>query len=433
MGQIRPGQSNATTVSWSAWSGSFEFIERIAPSCQHLQYPGCLSLADAQASGSAGYYSLLMQRHGFNGTFMSRKDDLDNHANQLNPNNDTYYSSRNGSSGGNDDDYDTVAVIQRHWREPAPRPFHTVREEVEFTVVTMNGQSCLAKVLICDTSSWNDRLQKKLEDKALELHQQLCDGVKRLSGSPIVYAQLNIGRSTVDALKPWEPTVPAGWSRPWERIDRKQWQRLARTRSYRQQAIEARLGLDQAAAQVGQELGRLVDVATGSRVKALADVAMVFRKFSKAPIFQVNAYWAAALERARKLDVLDDVQAVMDGIDGLARTLRTVDVLVRASNARAPESSRHPASYGMYLPPSDAYGDYFGGTACSARMDELDVWFNKGERRLRAVLAVLKSGKLKARYDFGTYDMTMNPDFHISKVAVERAMKPANRRAAEAC
>lgn len=56
--------------------------------------------------------------------------------------------------------------------------------------------------------------------------------------------------------------------------------------------------------------------------------------------------------------------------------------------------------------------------------------FTKGERRLRAVLAVLKSGKPKARYDFGKYDITMDPDFHISIVAVERALRPSKRRAA---
>jgi hypothetical protein len=60
-------------------------------------------------------------------------------------------------------------------------------------------------------------------------------------------------------------------------------------------------------------------------------------------------------------------------------------------------------------------------------MDEMGGWFTKGERRLRAVLEALDSGKPIARYDFGRYDIAENPDFYISKQAVERAMSRTKR------
>jgi hypothetical protein len=363
----------------------------------------------------------------FIGTAVSRKDDLDNHSNQLNPNNDAYYSSRSGSGGGDDDD-DFGAVVRAYYRPPAPPQVYSLQREFEFTVVTLNGKACVAKVLISDTSRLNKDLSTRLEDRALDLHKQLCDGVNRSTGVPVAYARLSTGRHTVEERAPWEPFMPAGWSKHWARVDRKQWTRMGRTRAYRQQAIEARLVVDKAAAQVEMELNRMAGPAVAVRARALADMAAVFKRFSKTPIFKVKAFWTAAAERARAIDAHEVVQAAVDALPGFDHALRTVDVLVRASNARSPESMRHPASFGYGMPESDAYGDYFGGSACSSRLAELDIWFGKGERRLRALQSALASGQPKARYDFGSYDITMDPDFHISKAAVERALQPANRR-----
>ena len=371
-----------------------------------------------------------MQHRSFDGNAMSRKDDFDNHSNQLNPNNDAYHSSRSGGSGRDDDDDDYGGVsVRPYYSPPAPRPVYTLEQTVEFTIVTLNGQTFLARVLMSDTSGWNKNLGTKLEDKALQLHRQMCEGAKRLSGFPVVYANLTLDGRTVDEPLLWEPTLPAGWSKHWEKVDRKQWSRLKRTRAYREQALEARQLVDQTAAQVEKELHRLAGLATAARARALLNAATGFRNFAKAPIFRLKALWATALSHARSMDATDQVQAVIEAMPGLNQALRTVDVLVRASNARAPESLRHPAAFG-YGPESDTYGDYFGGSACSTRMDELDVWFTKGERRLRAVLAALKSGRSRARYDFGSYDVTTQPDFHISKAVVELAMKPAKRQAA---
>jgi hypothetical protein len=366
-----------------------------------------------------------MHHRAIDGNAMSRKDDLDNHSNQLNPNNDAYHSSRSGGGGQDDDDYYYVGAVARpYYSPPAPMPVYSLEQEVEFTAVTLNGQSYLAKVRLSDTSRRNNDLGTKLEERALQLQRQLCDGAKRLSGCPVAYALLTLDGRTVDELAPWEPTLPAGWSKHWEKVDRKQWNRLKRTRAYRQQAIEARHVVDQAAAQVEQELHRLANLATAARARALSNAATGFRNFTKAPIFRLKALWATALGHARSMDAVDEVRAVVETIPGLNQALRTVDVLVRASNARAPESLRHPAAFG-YGPESDAYGDYFG--ACSARMDELDIWFSKGERRLLALLAALKAGRSKARYDLGLYDLTMQPDFHFSKAAVELAMLTAKR------
>jgi len=359
---------------------------------------------------------------------MSRNDDLDNHSNQLNPNNDAYHSSR-GGSGSSDDDGDGYAVARTYYRPPAPMPVYSLKQEFEFTVVTLNGQACLGKVRISDTSRSNKNLHTKVEERALDLRKQLCDGVSRLTGAPIAYAHLSVGRHTVEELAPWEPSMPAGWSKQWARVDRKQWQRMERTRSYRQQAIAARQVVDQAAALVEKELVRLAGLAASAQARALSNAAMVFRNFSKAPIFRATAFWTKAVDHARAVDASDEVQAVIETIPGFGHALRNVDVLVRASNARAPASLRHPASFGYWVHESDAYGDYFGGNACSTRLAELNIWFTKGERRLRAVLSALKSGKPKARYDFGSYDITMQPDFHISKAAVERAMQPSKRQA----
>jgi len=368
-----------------------------------------------------------MQQSAIDGNAMSRKDDLDNHANQLNPNNDAYYSSRSDSGRGDDDDDYADVAVRRHYSPPPPRPVYTVDDEAQFTVVALNGQTCLGRVRISDTSGWNKNLQDNAEDKALALHKQVCEGVRRVTGFPIAYAQLTFGRKTVEELKHWEPTVPKGWSKHWERIDRKQWKRLERTLSYRRQAIEARPLIDQAAARISNELSGQGGEGADARARALRNAAQAFQNFAKAPIFEVNARWNSALQKARAMDVTAVVLEVTSGIEGLDHALRTVDVLVRASNARAPASLRHPASYGMYLPPSDAYGDYFG--ACVKRMDELEVWFSKGERRFKALLAVLASGKPRMRYDFGTYDVTMQPDFHIPTPAVERAMSAAKRDA----
>ena len=361
---------------------------------------------------------------------MSRRDDLDNHSNQLNPNNDAYHSSRSCGGGSDDDDDDYGGVsVRPYYSPPAPMPVYTLEQKVAFTIVTLNGQTCLAKVLMSDTSGWNKNLGTKLEDKALQLHLHMCEEAKRLSGSPVVYAHLTLDGRTVGEPLLWEPTLPAGWSKHWAKVDRKQWNRLKRTRAYRKQAVEARQLVDQAAAQVEMELHRLAGLTTVARARALSNAATGFRNFSKAPIFRLRALWATGLSHARAMDATDEVQAVIETIPGLNQALRAFDVLVRASNARAPESLRHPAAFG-YGPESDAYGDYFGGSACSARMAELDIWFTKGERRLRALQAALTSGKKKARYDFGLYDVTMQPDFHISKAAVELAMKPATRQVA---
>lgn len=313
---------------------------------------------------------------------------------------------------------------------PAPMPLYSLEQEVDFTVVTLNGQSYLAKVRLSDTSRWNKDLVTKLEEGALQLQRQLCDGAKRLSGCAVAYSLLTLDGRTVDELAPWEPTLPAGWSKHWEKVSRKQWSRLKRTRSYRQQAIEARPLVDQAAAQIALELVRLGDLATNARARALSNAAMAFMNFSKATVSRVKPLWTAAIDRARAMDANDSVQAITAGIPGLEKALRTVDVLVRASNARAPESLRHPASFGYGTPHTDAYEDFFGGSACSARMNELDIWFTKGERRVRAVLAALKSGTSRALFDLGSCDLTMQPDLHFSRAAVEFAMQPSKRQAA---
>ncbi len=359
---------------------------------------------------------------------MSRKDDLDNHSNQLNPNNDAYYSSRGGRD---DDDDNSGAGVARYWRAPEPRPVYHREHEVKFTLVTLNGQTCLGKMLLSDTGSRVDALEAKIEAKAVALHKQLFTEVKRLSGLPVVYSQLDVSRRTLEEHMAWEPTVPSGWGNQWARVDRKQWKRLARTRSYRQQAVDARQLIDQAAAQAVREFHRLIEEAQGSRVTHLAEAAKVFASIAKAPIFRVNTAWAKAVGRARAIDAADVVSAAVDSTDGFERALRAVHVLVRASNARAPESLRHPASFGYWMPESDAFTDYFGSKLCSGRMDELEVWFTKGERRLRAVLKALKSGNA-ARYDFGSYDVTMQPDLHISMAAAQRAMQPANRERRQA-
>lgn len=52
---------------------------------------------------------------------MSRKDDMDNHANQMNPNNDAYWESR-GYDGRPDDWEDQVADDERDDRQQQQQP-----------------------------------------------------------------------------------------------------------------------------------------------------------------------------------------------------------------------------------------------------------------------------------------------------------------------
>lgn len=363
---------------------------------------------------------------------MSRQSDLDNHANQLNPNNDAYHSSRSGG-GRDDDDYgDNAVFTPQYYRQPALRQVWTLEHEFEFTVVAVNGQTSFAKLRVSNTSTWSPKdLYGKIEEAALKAYHQLREGVARVSGSPVTYALLSLDGKPIEELRLWEPTAPAGWSGHWQRVDRKQWKRLARTRSYRRQAVEARSLVNQAAARIVDGLGELAASTKGARLAAVSNAVTAFAVIGKAPLFRVAPLWYAAVESARAMDVIDVVQNVTQGMPVLVRAVRTVDVLARASNSRAPESLRHPAVRGLGPKHSDEYDEYFGHKPCNDRIDQLDLWFTKGERRLRVVLASLKSGKTRARFDLGLFDTYLhNPSLYISPELVERAMKPVRQRTA---
>ena len=365
---------------------------------------------------------------------MSRQSDLNNHANQLNPNNSAYYSSRYGSSLGDDDDGGGVVCTTRYYQAPRLSTVWTMEKEFEFTIVALNGQTSFARLRVSNSSSWSENsLYAPLEEVAIKAYHQLREGVARVSGSPVTYALLTVEGKTIEELKLWEPTAPAGWWGRWERVDRGQWQRLARTRSYRKQAIAARGAIDQAAAEIADELGLMATDVQGARATAISNAAMAFAGLQKVPLFRVAQLWQLAVERANGMDVADVVQQVIEDIPDFERALRTVDVLVRASNRRAPDSLRHPAVRGLGPRQSDEYDDYFGHKTCNDRIDQLDVWFTKGERRLRTLLSGLKSGRTRARFDLGYYDAHLSSRSpYISRELMERAMKPVPRASKKA-
>ena len=355
---------------------------------------------------------------------MSRQSDLDNHANQLNAEHDAYHSSRGGS--GRDDDDEGGSYHPRTLYSYAPMSTTVKRERVfEFTLVALNGQACFAKLTVAanEIGSWSQKSQ--VEDLGLRVHGQLQHALRQSSGASVGYALLTMDGAVLEGFPPFKPTVAGGWHRRWRSIDRSEWNWFARTRSYRNQASCARKLVDEVATQAFRHLSRLAAEASPRQGQPLSNAANAFRGVLMAPLYQVNQFWQAAVERAQALEGTP-VEAVFDKSPTLEHALRALDVLVRASNWRIASWQKHPAAFDISQAPCDAYDEYFGLKTIEDGMGELEAWFGGGEEQVDAVMASQDSGRPLLRFDLGSHDFDRDGrNCHIARDKANQALQAA--------
>jgi hypothetical protein len=150
---------------------------------------------------------------------MSKKDDLDNHSNQLNQNNKAYYSSRQGNLV--DDDNKTWSKKPKSFEvlmADAVAPYsasaweNTKRQEFEFDFVSFDGQvALLSFIAVCRsvTSEFSDCI-----DIAEYMHKRLMVLVAKEFKCEVAFSQVRYAGSKTEFganvghryHQPWRPS-----------------------------------------------------------------------------------------------------------------------------------------------------------------------------------------------------------------------------------
>lgn len=196
---------------------------------------------------------------------MSRQSDLDNHANQLNPNNDEYYNCRSGGSDSDDEleESGTALHASKIMRDPVRHPDSLTRC-YGFGAVSLNGEAIYARATVevggslynqsSLESACEDFLEYCLEKEALRFVE------RQLRASPLaLFAVFDASNSCLpwhvpmdlqDALRTSEAitldrfVVQVDALKPLPRVDLA-WQAMARALSSddgaRQERIHAEL------------------------------------------------------------------------------------------------------------------------------------------------------------------------------------------------
>lgn len=124
---------------------------------------------------------------------MSHKSDTDNRANQLNPNNDAFYSSRGSDD---DDDYThETTPLQRHSRDVfSELGSATVSREFVLVYIGFSGRARLIDLQLVQLRSFNRTdVSDKLASYAAKLQAGKLKDVERELGDRIAYSTLYKG------------------------------------------------------------------------------------------------------------------------------------------------------------------------------------------------------------------------------------------------
>lgn len=150
---------------------------------------------------------------------MSNKSDTDNRANQLNPNNDAYYSSR-GNSGGCVDDEDD-GIREPHYCRPLGNPFKPEAHGIEFRAgfVGFSGKTQVLRFFVFKTIATgmfgaSANAQLDIEDFAERVLTELSGSLKTLWQEDLALVALfnQRGRELEWMTTQYDPKGPLGRS-----------------------------------------------------------------------------------------------------------------------------------------------------------------------------------------------------------------------------
>jgi hypothetical protein len=314
---------------------------------------------------------------------MSSKSDHDNHSNQLNPNNDAYHSSRGVGRHGDDDDDegDTVVrsrnLVGQNWL----RFDKLIRARVEWTVVGLDGRViAVGADLQAQESALAQHRISDCEDVAINSLCTLEGLAAHRWGCEIAYSEATLNGDLLPIGREYLASVSSGFGQAATRVTPATWPRMARTISYRQQARDAQKALVAAFAGPLQRLNaRLDDRPTAKERATLWNLAQTTRELLRAPSRLTRTNVGSLASGMAEQKVFDKAAP---GHDELLRLARINEVLVMASNHRAPASSRL-----TFNERSDAYTEYFDKCIGAEDLARLAIWFSGGEQAVAAVKA----------------------------------------------
>jgi hypothetical protein len=333
---------------------------------------------------------------------MSSKSDLDNHANQLNPNNDAYYSSRGGSRCGDDDDDDDGTVVRsrsvtgQNWA----RLEKLICARSEWTVVGLDGRvMAVGADLQAQESGLAQNRISDCEDLAIDSLGTLEGLAGSRWGCEIAYSEATLNGTRLPIGREYLASVSSGFGKPAARVTSAAWPRMARTISYRQQVRGAQKVLTAAFTAPLKRLDdRLEDRPSAKERSTLWNLGQTTRELLRNPdrLTLTNVQSVAAGFTDLKL-----FDTAASSPDELARLGRVNEVLVRASNHRSPASSRL-----TFNERYDAYTEFFEKCVGTEDLARLATWFSGGEQAVATVKAAHQgSGPKCERAELGTVEI----------------------------
>jgi hypothetical protein len=313
---------------------------------------------------------------------MGSKADRDNHSNQLNPNNDAYYSSRGISRSGGDDDDDGGASAGWSYRQAttyAPTTSQTLEYRFRLTAVAVDGRVLRAELaILCSPFFEYDRAAERAEGELLGKGDRLLKG-------PLAYYEV---RDDKGAL------LRASRAPHW-RIHRHKGdvteslvRRMQTTVGYRAQAKQAASQYAHLVEQCRAFCEALPALPpAGSRKddwqQLRDDLANRFRRPEGVTYLDVQAASAALASAGYAADGLPHPEQ-------LKSLARRHSVLWRASLHRAPPPDPNVLDCTGRAP--DVYRDYFEESRAKYQLEQLIQWFDKGAPAVQRHLADVESG-----------------------------------------
>ena len=308
------------------------------------------------------------------------KADRDNRSNQLNPNNDRYYSSRGISRSGDDDDVGSAAFSYRHSETYAPTTTPTVEHRFRLAAVAVDGDIFRAELsVLCTPFFAYDRAAEVAEDELLRRVGYLLKG-------SIAYYEV---RDDKGALR--RASRAPHWklhlfpSEVTERLVR----RMQTTMSYRAQAEQAAGAYARLVEQCRKFCEALPDrPPAGFKVdewQLLRDD--LSRRFARAPGEITHLDVQAASSALASAGCAADRLPRAEEMKSLARRYF---VLWRASLHRSPAPD--PNLLDATGRPADVYRDYFEESRAKGQLEQLIQWFDKGAPALQRHLADAATG-----------------------------------------
>lgn len=328
------------------------------------------------------------ERNQEEAAYMSSKNDLDNHANQLNPNNDAYRSSRGWGREDDDDEEPVSSFASRR----SPVVFQYPEFVYPFTIaaISVNGDVVAYSVSV---KRWG---VGRVAEAAGVARTVLSERIRRDACRRWVTAYAEVRHASGElAITPERRRFEL--HRHSGSVTKSLLERIARTRHYRVQSNVARQEYLALIKSFGDAIREMLKTRPATcRQSTWQRVRQDLQNRFGQPETVLAGDFSAAV---RDLQELGFNVCELPSSTHVQQMIRRHDVLFRASVRRSPQPDENTCYVDMPRP--DRYVEYFEDSPAKAQLLDLDEWFSHGQPALVRYLEAVEQNMPMPRTELG--------------------------------